>query len=89
MPWRIFCSHGYILFYVARHPGCTIQGIADALVLTPRTVWGLIGDLKQAGLVKAAKLGRRHQYSINEEGRIPDPLLAHLTMEQLVEGLTR
>jgi DNA-binding MarR family transcriptional regulator len=86
--WRLFCSHGTVLFYIARHPSCTIRDIADALVLTRRTVWGLIGDLKRAGLINVRKEGRRHLYWINGEGRFPDPVLGHVKLQQLIGALT-
>jgi hypothetical protein len=85
--WRLFCSHGTILFYVARHPGCTIQGIADALALTPRTVWGLIGDLKRAKLITVRRIGRRHHYKVDLEGRFPDPILSHLTLGEAMRAI--
>jgi DNA-binding transcriptional ArsR family regulator len=85
--WRLFCSHGTVLFYIARHPDCTISDIADALVVTPRTVWGLIGDLKRAGLVNFRREGKRHQYTVNRSGRFPDPLISHLTLDQALKAI--
>ena len=60
--WRLFCSHGTLLFHVACHPGCTIPDIADALALSQRTVWGLIGDLRRAGLLTGSKRRLRRDY---------------------------
>jgi DNA-binding transcriptional ArsR family regulator len=58
-------SHGSVLFYVAVNPDCTITEIADAMALTRRTVWGLIGDLRRAGMLHVRKDGRRHHYAVN------------------------
>jgi DNA-binding IscR family transcriptional regulator len=80
--WRLFCSHGTVLFYIARHPECTVKEIAAALALTQRTVWGLMGDLKRAGLVNTKREGKRHCYTINGAGRFPDPLISHLTLAE-------
>jgi DNA-binding transcriptional ArsR family regulator len=85
--WRLFCSHGTLLFYAACHPGCTTSEIADALALTQRTVWGLIGDLRRAGLLIVSRQGRRHTYTINRSGRFPDPLISHLTLGQALEAI--
>jgi DNA-binding transcriptional ArsR family regulator len=85
--WRLFCSHGTVLFYEAQHPDCTISEIADALVLTPRTVWGLIGDLKRAGLVNFRREGRHHYYTVNRAGRFPDPLISHLTIDDALKAI--
>jgi DNA-binding transcriptional ArsR family regulator len=85
--WRLFCSHGTLLFFVACHPGCTTSDISDALALTPRTVWGLIGDLRRAGLLIVSRKGRRHIYTVDRTGRFPDPLIAHLTLGQALEAI--
>ncbi|HEX9833960.1 MAG TPA: winged helix-turn-helix domain-containing protein [Mycobacterium sp.] len=85
--WRLFCSHGTVLFYIAQQPDCTISEIADALTVTPRTVWGLIGDLKRAGLVDSRREGKRHYYTINGAGRFPDPLLSHLTLDEALKAI--
>ncbi len=85
--WRLFCSHGTILFYIARHSGCTTREIADGLMVTQRTAWGLMNDLKRAGLIEVRREGRLHRYSINGDARLPDPVLSHLTLGQLVAVL--
>ncbi len=85
--WRLFCSHGTVLFYVAQHPDCTISQIADALALTRRTVWGLVSDLKRSGLVDSRREGRRHYYTINGAGRFPDPLISHLTLDDALKAI--
>jgi DNA-binding transcriptional ArsR family regulator len=86
-PWRLFCSHGAVLFYIAQHPGCTVREIANALVLTHRTVWGLIGDLKRAGLAKSRREGKNHYYTINGAGRFPDPVICHLTLAEALSAI--
>ena len=78
-PWRLFCTHATILYYIGRHPGTSVRRIADALSLTTRTVWGLI---------EVRKEGRRHHYTLKGDARIPDPLLSHLTAGQLIQALT-
>jgi len=85
--WRLFCSHGAVLFYIAQHPACTISEIASALVVTPRTVWRLVGDLKRSGLIQTRKDGRRHHYWLEPEGRLPDPVLSHLNLRQIMSVL--
>jgi len=85
--WRLFCSHGAVLFYIARHPNCTIDDISCALVVTPRTAWRLVRDLKGSGLVAAHADGRRHRYSIEEESSLPDPALSHLNLRDLMNAL--
>jgi len=46
-------------------PNCTTNEIAEAIALTHRSVWGLIGDLRRAKMLLVRKEGRRHRYAIN------------------------
>ena len=85
--FRMFCSHGAALFYIARHPDCTVRDLADAFVVTQRTVVGLISELKRGGLIRIRKEGRRHHYTIEEEAPFPDPLFAHTTVGEVFEAL--
>jgi DNA-binding MarR family transcriptional regulator len=84
---RLFCSHGAALFYIAQHPGCGVRDLADALVVTQRTVWTLIGDLKRADLINIRKEGRIHHYRVKEEAPFPDPLLSHLPVGRVFQAL--
>ena len=77
---RLFRSHGAALFYIALHPGCTSQDLADSFVVTQRTIWGLIGDLKDAGLNNIRKEGRVNHYTIKEDAAFLDPALSHTTL---------
>jgi hypothetical protein len=84
---RLFCSHGAVLFYIAQHPDCTVRDLVDALVVTRRTGWGLISDLKRGGLLNIRKQGRVHLYRVNEDASFPDPVLSHLTVGRLFRAL--
>ncbi len=85
---RLFCSHGAALFYIARHPGCTPKDLADAFVVTRRTIWGLIGDLKDASLIDIHKEGRINHYTIKEDAPFPDRVLSHATLGQVFRVLS-
>jgi hypothetical protein len=52
-------SHGAVLFCVAANPDCTTNDIAEAMALTHRTVWGLLGDLRQARMLDVRKRVRQ------------------------------
>jgi hypothetical protein len=73
--WYLVSSHGAILFYIAVNPDCTIGQIADAMSLTRRTIWGLIGDLKRAEMLHVRKEGRRHHYTVNLDAPFKHPVL--------------
>ncbi len=85
---RLLCSHGAALFYIASHRDCTVSDLTDALVVTPRTVWGLVSELRRAGLINTRKEGRRHHFSIKEGAPFPDPVLAHSTLGQFFHTLS-
>ena len=82
--WRVFSSHGTALFYIAQQPGCTAGDLAAALVVSGRTVWTIIGNLKRADLIRVRKDGNHHRYWINGHARFPDPVLSHTTLRPLV-----
>ncbi len=84
---RLLCSHGGALFYIASHADCTGSELADALFVTRRTVWSLVGELKRAGLISIRKEGRRHHYSIREDAPFPDPLFSDATIGQFFQSL--
>ncbi len=73
--WYLVSSHGSILFFVAVNPDCTIKQIAEAMSLTRRTVWGVIGDLRRAEMLRVRKDGRRHHYSVNMDAHFRHPVL--------------
>ena len=54
-----------MLIHIAANPQCTIRDIADAMFLTQRTVWGVIGELSRAGMLSIRKNGRRHRSTVN------------------------
>ena len=87
-PWRMFCSHGAVLFYIAQHPGCTTKDIAGALAVAPKTAWRLVRDLKRSGLTQVRREGRRHHYWMESDGRLPDPVLSHLNLREIMNALT-
>src|SRR3990170_6214519 len=91
--WYLVSSHGAILFYVAVNPECTIKEIAEAMSLTRRTVWGVIGDLRRADMLHIRKEGRRHHYTVNLDAPFKHPVLngfsLRLVLGQMVEQASR
>jgi DNA-binding transcriptional ArsR family regulator len=82
--WYLVSSHGAVLFYIAVHPGCTIRQIADDMALTQRTVWGLIGDLRRAGMLDVRRDGRRHHYTVNLDAPFRHPIIKDLTLKTVL-----
>ncbi len=85
--WYLVSSHGAILFYIAVSPGCTISEIADAMSLTRRTVWGVIGDLRRADMLDVRKEGRRHHYTVNLDAPFKHPVLNGFSLRLILGEL--
>ncbi|MFB3053624.1 MAG: MarR family transcriptional regulator [Dehalococcoidia bacterium] len=90
--WHLSSSHGTVLFHIAANPQCTIRDIADAMCLTQRRVWGVIGDLRRARMLRVRKNGRRHHYTVNLDAPFLHPTLTGYTLRPIfgkVVELTR
>ena len=59
-----------------------------ALCLTLRTVWGIIGDLRRAGMLHVRKEGRRHHYTVNPNAPLRHPTLRRFTLRAVLGGIT-
>ncbi|KKO02729.1 hypothetical protein LCGC14_0101780 [marine sediment metagenome] len=62
---QFFTTEGFTLLYIIKNPGCTIKDIAEARYLTRRSVWGMVGNLRRANLIRIEKEGRTHRYFFN------------------------
>src|SRR2546426_12075356 len=82
--WYLVSSHGAVLFYIAVYPECTIRQIADEMALTQRTVWGLIGDLRRAGMLYVSRDGLRPLYTVNLVGPFRHPILQNLALRSVL-----
>ena len=85
--WYLVSSHGSILFFVAVNPDCTIREIAESMSLTRRTVWGVIGDLRRADMLRVRKEGRRHHYTVNLAGPFKHPVLNGFSLRTILGEL--
>ncbi len=86
--WYLVSSHGSLVFFIAAHPHCTIADIVDGLSLARRTVWGLIGDLRRAGMLSVRRQGRHHQYSVNPEAPFRHPTIDGLRLGMVLGGVS-
>jgi DNA-binding transcriptional ArsR family regulator len=87
--WYVVSSHGALLFFIAANPGCTTEDIVSGMHLTQRTVWGLIGDLRRAGMLTIRREGRRHYYSVNMSGDFRHPTLSGIKLGTIVGKIAR
>ncbi len=87
--WYLVSSHGSLLFYIAAHPDSTISDIMDGMSLTRRTVWGLIGDLRRAGMLRVQRVGRLHHYRVNLDGPFLHPTINGMRLRTVLGRLTQ
>ena len=87
--WYLPSSRGNILFYIAANPDRTVRDIAEAMSLTPRTVWGIIGDLRRAGMLHVRKDGHHHHYTVNLDAPLLHPVLDGFTLRPILGGLVK
>jgi DNA-binding transcriptional ArsR family regulator len=80
-------THDAVLNRIAANPNCTAGDLSDALMLTRRTIWGVIGDLRRAGIVHVRRRGRRHHYSVNLNAPLGHPAKAGSMMGQVLAGV--
>ena len=82
--WYLVSSHGSVLFYVAANPDCTVEDITDGMSLTHRTVWGIVGDLRRAGMLQVRRDGRHHHYRVDPEGPFLHPTIRGVRLRSVV-----
>jgi MarR family protein len=85
--WYLLSHHGAVLFYIATRPGCTIREMADALSVTPRTVWSLLTKLRRAGMLEVELRGHRHHYSVNLAALFEVPNVGEFPLNILLGAL--
>ncbi len=86
--WYHVSSHGAVIYWIAAAPDCTTEEIAQALSLARRTVWGIIGDLRRADMLRVRKEGRRHHYTVNPNASLRHPTLKRFTLGAILGGIT-
>ncbi len=87
--WHHVSSHGTVLFSIAANNDCTINDLSESLFLTRRTVWGIVGDLRRAGMLHIRKNGRRHHYVVNLDASFRHPVLEGITLREVLGELVR
>ncbi len=87
--WHHVSSHGTILFYVPANQDSTTNDLSETLFLTRRTVWGIVGDLRRAGMLRVRKEERRHHYTVNLDAPFRHPVLKGITLRQVLGELVR
>ena len=89
MTWTFLSNHGNVLVYIDEHPDARLREITEAIGITGRAAHRLVSELVDGGYVTRERVGRRNQYTINDEKHLRHPALADHTVHQLLLGMTR
>lgn len=70
--WGFLTNHARVLLCIAADSELRLRDLADALGVTERTAFGIVGDLTEAGYLVKEKEGRRNRYEIQDHLPLPD-----------------
>jgi DNA-binding MarR family transcriptional regulator len=87
--WNLLTKHGRVLVCIARDPRIRLREIAEALEITERSAYALVGDLVAAGYLMKQRDGRRNRYVIQWQLPLPDPSLPERTIGEVLELFLR
>ncbi len=68
---KLFTYRGRLLVHIIETPGVTVRKLITDLFLSERSVWGILSELKKAGLLRSTRLPedkRTFQYFATPEG---------------------
>lgn len=85
--WTFLSNHGHVLMCLAADPDARLRDIAERVGVTERTVFGIVENLEQAGIVVREKVGRRNTYRINRTRHLRHEIEASHTVGDLIDLL--
>lgn len=85
--WTFLSNHGHVLMCLAADPDARLRDIAERVGVTERTVFGIVENLEQAGIVVREKVGRRNTYRIDRSRHLRHEIEASHTVGDLINLL--
>jgi DNA-binding MarR family transcriptional regulator len=85
--WTFLSNHGHVLMCLATDPDARLRDIAERVGVTERTVFGIVENLEQAGIVIREKVGRRNRYRIDRSQHLRHEIEASHTVGELIDLL--
>jgi DNA-binding MarR family transcriptional regulator len=85
--WAFITSHAAVLLGIHRNARVTVREIAADTGLTERQVHRVLADLVGAGYVVRRRVGRRNEYSVNDDRPMRHRTVDHHQVRQLLEAL--
>jgi len=85
--WTLLSNHGHVLMCLAQDPDARLRDIAERVGITERTVFGIVENLQDAGIVVREKVGRRNTYLINRDVNLRHQVESAHTVGELIDLL--
>jgi len=82
--WAFLTNHARALICIARDPGIRIRDIGRYVGITERAAHRIVAELLTAGYITRTRDGRRNLYTINSHMGLPDPLVHHRNVGELL-----
>jgi DNA-binding MarR family transcriptional regulator len=74
LTWSFLTNHAAVLLCISHDPSIRLREIGDAVGITERAAFRIVGNLADAGYITRERNGRRNRYEIHAGLRLPDPL---------------
>lgn len=84
-PWSLLSSHGLVLATVARFGDISVIEISKKTGLSRSTVLHALKDLRNAGMLKSTKVGRRNTYQFVRDASFRHSVLRHAKIGDLLD----
>jgi DNA-binding MarR family transcriptional regulator len=85
--WTFLSNHGHVLLCLAQDPDSRLRDVADRVGVTERTVFAIIADMVEAGVVEQTKVGRRNRYHVHRGTQLRHPIESAHTVGELIDSL--
>jgi DNA-binding MarR family transcriptional regulator len=85
--WTFLSNHGHVLMCLAEDPDARLRDIAERVGITERTVFGIVENLEEAGIVVRDKVGRRNTYRIDRTAHLRHQIESGHTVGDLIKLL--
>ena len=83
--WNFLTNHAHVLICLSRNPAQPLREVALSGGITERAVQRIVAELERAGYLERKRVGRQNHYEILVDGKLRHPLVALLTIGDLLE----
>ena len=83
--WTFLSNHAHLLICLAEDPDVRLRDVAKRIGITERAVTKILADLREEGLVRCERKGRRNTYELHLDRPLRHPVEQHRTVGELVD----